>query len=142
MGGSTGGGGFHRGEGTRGYFSPAAIYCTTTWCFALKGLRTTSGLGVLLHQEKSFFFFALANLISKAESPTRSSPDLILDRPWTRPLEPLLVPPPGCAALTVGSHDDPVRGLDRLARLGGGVLQNPSETRLQVNSRKCVGVHA
>ncbi len=25
----------------RGYFSPAAIYCTVTWCFAPKGLRTT-----------------------------------------------------------------------------------------------------
>ncbi len=32
-----GGGGFHGG---RGHFGPAAIYCTTTWCFALKGLRT------------------------------------------------------------------------------------------------------
>ena len=39
-GGSTGGGGSHRGEGGRGHFGPAAIYCTTTWCFALKGLRT------------------------------------------------------------------------------------------------------
>ncbi len=45
-----GGGGFHRegrgvpqGGGGRGHFGPAAIYCTTTWCFALKGLRTTRG---------------------------------------------------------------------------------------------------
>ncbi len=28
------------GGGGRGHFSPAAIYCITTWCFALKGLRT------------------------------------------------------------------------------------------------------
>ncbi len=28
--------------GGRGHFSPAAIYCITTWCFALKGLRTTT----------------------------------------------------------------------------------------------------
>ncbi len=39
-GGSHGGRGSHRGEGGRGYFSPAAIYCTTTWCLTLKGLRT------------------------------------------------------------------------------------------------------
>ena len=36
----TGGGGLAMGGG-RGHFSPAAIYCTATWCFALKGLRTT-----------------------------------------------------------------------------------------------------
>ncbi len=36
-------GGSGRGEGGRGHFSPAAIYCTTTWCFALKGLSTVSG---------------------------------------------------------------------------------------------------
>ncbi len=34
MGGSVHGGG-------RGHFGPAAIYCITTWCFGLKGLRTT-----------------------------------------------------------------------------------------------------
>ncbi len=28
------------GLGGRGYVHPAAMYCTTTWCFALKGLRT------------------------------------------------------------------------------------------------------
>ena len=28
------------GGGGRGHFSTAAIYCTTTWGFALKGLRT------------------------------------------------------------------------------------------------------
>ncbi len=28
------------GGGGRGYFIHLAIYCTTTWCFALKGLRT------------------------------------------------------------------------------------------------------
>ncbi len=28
------------GGGGRGHFNPAAIYCTITWCFALKGLRT------------------------------------------------------------------------------------------------------
>ncbi len=37
----------HRGGGQgggrgRGHFHPPAIYCTTTWCFALKGLRTTT----------------------------------------------------------------------------------------------------
>ncbi len=46
-GGGTGHGGVqpwgsHRGRGVpggggRGHFGPAAIYCTTTWCFALKG---------------------------------------------------------------------------------------------------------
>ena len=35
------GGGSGRGEGGRGHFIQPAIYCTTTWCFALKGLRTT-----------------------------------------------------------------------------------------------------
>ncbi len=39
-GGSGRGRGSGRGEGGRGHFSPAAIYCITTWCFALKGLRT------------------------------------------------------------------------------------------------------
>ncbi len=35
-------GGFGQGgEGGRGYFIHLAINCTTTWCFALKGLRTT-----------------------------------------------------------------------------------------------------
>ncbi len=28
------------GGGGRGHFHPPAIYCTTTWCFALNGLRT------------------------------------------------------------------------------------------------------
>ncbi len=28
------------GEGGRGHFIYLAMYCTTTWCFALKGLRT------------------------------------------------------------------------------------------------------
>ena len=28
------------GEGGRGHFIHLAMYCTTTWCFALKGLRT------------------------------------------------------------------------------------------------------
>ncbi len=41
---SSGGGGGRKGrgegEGGRGHFGPAAIYCTTTWCFGLKGLRT------------------------------------------------------------------------------------------------------
>ncbi len=40
-GGPAGGGGSGGGRG-RGYFSPAAIYCIATWCFALKGLRTTT----------------------------------------------------------------------------------------------------
>ncbi len=35
------GGGRGRGRG-QGHFSPAAIHCTTTRCFALKGLRTMS----------------------------------------------------------------------------------------------------
>ncbi len=34
------GGGWRRGEEGRGHFIHLAIYCTTTWCFALKGLRT------------------------------------------------------------------------------------------------------
>ncbi len=43
-GGGWGGGGLGKGGGGRGHFGPAAIYCITTWCFALKGLRTiTSG---------------------------------------------------------------------------------------------------
>ena len=29
------------GRGGRGHFSLAAIYCTITWCFVPKGLRTT-----------------------------------------------------------------------------------------------------
>ncbi len=29
-----------RGGGGRGHFIHLAIYCITTWCFALKGLRT------------------------------------------------------------------------------------------------------
>ncbi len=54
---ASGGGGSGRGKGSgrregrlvggggRGHFSPAAIYCITTWCFAQKGLRTiTSGV--------------------------------------------------------------------------------------------------
>ncbi len=36
-----GGGGGGLGGGGRGHFHTPAIYCTTTWCFALKGLRTT-----------------------------------------------------------------------------------------------------
>ncbi len=43
-----GGGGYwgkERGRGVRergrGHFHPPAINCTATWCFALKGLRTT-----------------------------------------------------------------------------------------------------
>ncbi len=48
QGGLGGGGGWGRGRGLggggggRGYFIHPAIYCTTTWCFALKGLRTTT----------------------------------------------------------------------------------------------------
>ncbi len=43
-----GGGGLARGVWPQGgsshggHFGPAAIYCITTWCFALKGLRTTT----------------------------------------------------------------------------------------------------
>ncbi len=41
------GGGEGEGEGVeggggRGHSIHLAIYCTTTWCFALKGLRTTT----------------------------------------------------------------------------------------------------
>ncbi len=39
-GGPAGGGGWGRGRGWE-HFIHLAIYCTTTWCFALKGLRTT-----------------------------------------------------------------------------------------------------
>ncbi len=35
-----GGGGWGYGGGCRGHFIHLAMYCTTTWCFALKGLRT------------------------------------------------------------------------------------------------------
>ncbi len=35
-----GGGEGVKGGGGRGCFIHLAIYCTTTWCFALKGLRT------------------------------------------------------------------------------------------------------
>ena len=42
-------GGLGKGKGFggrgRGHFHPPAIYCTTTWCFALKGLRTKRALG-------------------------------------------------------------------------------------------------
>ncbi len=31
------------GGGGRGHFIHLAIYCTATWCFALKGLRTMKG---------------------------------------------------------------------------------------------------
>ncbi len=40
-GGVGGGGGGLRGRG-QGTFHPPCHYCTTTWCFALKGLRTTT----------------------------------------------------------------------------------------------------
>ncbi len=40
QGGSSGGGG-PAGGGGRGHFIHLAIYCTTTWGFALKGLRTS-----------------------------------------------------------------------------------------------------
>ncbi len=33
-------GGLGSGGGGRGHFIHLAMYCTTTWCFALKGLRT------------------------------------------------------------------------------------------------------
>ncbi len=42
MGGAWVGGGEGEGEGGRGHFHLAALYCTITWCFALKGLRTTN----------------------------------------------------------------------------------------------------
>ncbi len=52
-----GGGGFHRegrgvpqGGGGRGHFGPAAIYCTTTWCFTLKGLCTIRMQRLVWHQ--------------------------------------------------------------------------------------------
>ncbi len=48
QGGWVGGGGWGRGRGFRGEgrgcFINLAIYCTTTWCFALKGLRTTNSI--------------------------------------------------------------------------------------------------
>ncbi len=40
--GGLGAGGGSGAGGGRGHFGPAAIYCITTWCFALKGLRTTT----------------------------------------------------------------------------------------------------
>ncbi len=39
-GGGLGDGGLEGGAGGRGHFIHPAIYCTATWCFALKGLRT------------------------------------------------------------------------------------------------------
>ncbi len=41
------------GGGGRGYFGLAAIYCITTWCFALKGLRTTRAESVSLRFYKT-----------------------------------------------------------------------------------------
>ncbi len=41
-----------RGEGGRGHFIHLAMYCTTTWYFALKGLRTISDL--LGERDRSF----------------------------------------------------------------------------------------
>ncbi len=35
-----GGGGGELGGGGRGHFHPPAMFCTTTWCFALNGLHT------------------------------------------------------------------------------------------------------
>ncbi len=37
-------------EGGRGHFIHPAIYCTTTWCFALKGLRTSIGTATLVRR--------------------------------------------------------------------------------------------
>ncbi len=42
LGEGVGGGGGELGGGGRGHFIHPAIHCTTTWCFALKGLRTTT----------------------------------------------------------------------------------------------------
>ncbi len=38
-------GGVQVGGGGREHFIHLAMYCTTTWCFALKGLRTTTRMG-------------------------------------------------------------------------------------------------
>ncbi len=43
-GGLAGGVGSRGRGGGRGHFIQPAIYCTTTWCFTLKGLRTTRAL--------------------------------------------------------------------------------------------------
>ena len=41
-----GGGGGGLGGGGRGHFIHLAIYCTTTWCFALKGLHTMNAVSL------------------------------------------------------------------------------------------------
>ncbi len=51
-----------RGGWGRGHFSPAAIYCTTTWCFAPKGLRTIkdSRLGKTVSSEIPNWSFVIS----------------------------------------------------------------------------------
>ncbi len=49
-GGSGWGRGVWQGEGGQGTFQSSCHYCTTTWCFALKGLRTITRVStVQLH---------------------------------------------------------------------------------------------
>ncbi len=86
-GGSRGGGA--KGEGGRGHFIHLAIYCTTTWCFALKGLRTMSDTC----QNKPPFPTTLPNLavrntVSTARKKTHKQKeiDVFFARPnlWTK----------------------------------------------------------
>ncbi len=56
------GGGSGQGGG-RGHFGPAAIYCITTWCFALKGLRTTLSCKQNLFLLQSFQMYLPSGLV-------------------------------------------------------------------------------
>ncbi len=78
--GSGGGGGLvgERGwgrgrRGGRGYFIHLAIYCTTTWCFALKGLRTTNNRKVCYQIHTSVFSSRFGQLEQTSLKP-RSQP--------------------------------------------------------------------
>ncbi len=73
-----GGGGSGRGRGGlaggrgggRGHFSPADIYCTTTWCFALKGLRTMISAHIRIPPEERKLrveFLACSTLVENAD---------------------------------------------------------------------------
>ena len=66
-GGGWGGEGVGGGGGGRGHFIHLAIHCTTTWCFALKGLRTITRRSA---QVTSWTCWTPSRAISA--SPTRS----------------------------------------------------------------------
>ncbi len=71
--GSGWGRGIEGGGGGRGYFIHLGIYCTTTWCFALKGLRTMKRLGSLsmnLFQSTGFKFCSFLSRTSPPKTLT------------------------------------------------------------------------